>query len=125
MELRYVGPSGAVPRNAGSLGVASRVAPLVSQRAMLAQVRQGAVPEPQWRDALRAICEDAHHDDVPAEQLLVELKRAIGILCDAFAVPRGPARWEFTSRVVTLCIEEFYAAAGEPRRAARPATGKG
>lgn len=123
MELRYVGPSGAVQRNAGSLGVASRVAPLVSQRAMLAQVRQGAVPEPQWRDALRAICEDAHHDGVPAEQLLVELKRAIGILCDAFAVPRGPARWEFTSRVVTLCIEEFYASAGEARRAARPGKG--
>jgi hypothetical protein len=85
-------------------------------------VRQGTVPEPEWRDALRAICEDAHRDGVPAEQLLVELKRAIGILCDAFAVPQAPARWEFTSRVMTVCIEEFYAPAGEPRLAARRAT---
>ena len=112
MELRYSGPSSDTPRaNAGS-GVAIKVAHLISHRAMLEQVRRGAVPEPEWREALRAICEDARADDVPPEELLVELKQALAILCDTCLVPHGPARSEFTSRVVTLCIEEYYAEHG-------------
>jgi hypothetical protein len=50
---------------------------------------------------------------VPPEQLLREVKEAVAILCDTCAVPYGPARMEFTSRVVTLCIEEYYACAGD------------
>ena len=115
MELRYSGPSGDALRDTRSTGVASKVAHLISERAMLAQVQRGAVPEAEWREALRAICEDAHADGVAPEHLLVELKQAIGILCDAGSVPYGPARMEFTSRVVTLCIEEYYAGPGVPR----------
>jgi hypothetical protein len=108
MELRYSGPSSDAPRASGGSRVAIKVAHLISQRAMLEQVRRGAVPEPEWREALRAICEDARADQVPSEQLLVELKQALAILCDTCLVPHGPARAEFTSRVVTLCIEEYY-----------------
>jgi hypothetical protein len=109
MELQHSGTSGAAPQARAIVGVATRVAELVSERALWAQVERGAVPEAEWRAALRAMCDDAHADQVPPEQLLVELKQAVGILCDACAVPHGPTRAEFTNRVVTLCIEEYYA----------------
>jgi hypothetical protein len=112
MELRYSGASSDALRASGGSGVAIKVAHLIDHRAMLAQVRRGAVPEPEWREALRGICEDARADDVAPENLLVELKQALRILCDTCSVPHGPARTEFTSRVVTLCIEEYYSADG-------------
>jgi hypothetical protein len=68
---------------------------------------------------------DAHADDVPPEQLLVELKQALGVLCDACAAPLGPARAELTNRVVTLCIEEYYAGRAEPGPAVRRADANG
>ena len=85
------------------------MATLLSDRAVQAQVRRGAVPEPQWRDALHEICEEARAQSVVPEQLLIEVKQALGILCDTYKVPHGSARIEFMSRVVTLCIEEYYA----------------
>jgi len=84
---------------------------------------RGALPEPEWREALRAICEDARADDVQSERLLVELKQAVGILCDTCLVPHGPARMEFMSRVVTLCIEEYYAERGGQHVGVRPSGG--
>jgi hypothetical protein len=65
-------------------------------------VRRGAGPERQWRDALHAICEEARAESVVPERRLVEVKQALGILCDRYKVPPGPARTESTSRVVTL-----------------------
>jgi hypothetical protein len=99
--------------------VATRVTDLVSEQALWAQVQRGAVPEAEWRAALRRICDDAHADAVLPEQLIVELKQALGVLCDACAAPHGPARAEFTNRVVTLCIEEYYAGRAEPGSAVR------
>ena len=113
MDFRYVGVSGAASRAGNVAGVASKVADLLSDGRMQAQVRKGAVPEAPWRDALRAMCDEAHATGVPPEQLLREVKEAVAILCDTCAVPYGPARMEFTSRVVTLCIEEYYAFAGD------------
>ena len=123
MELRFSEPSSDGPRASGGSGVAIKIAHLISQRAMLEQVRRGAVPEPEWREALRAMCEDARADDVQPERLLVELKQALGILCDTCLVPYGPARMEFMSRVVTLCIEEYYAERGGQPVGARPSGG--
>jgi len=112
MELRYNEVSSSAPRAGAGSGAATKVARLISHQAMLEQVRRGAIPESEWRQALRAICEDARADDVQPERLLVELKQALGVLCDTCLVPQGPARMEFTSRVVTLCIEEYYAERG-------------
>jgi len=56
------------------------VSPLASSvhhfrfRDRLLQVQRGAVAEAEWRAALRTICDDAHADEVPPEQLLVELR---------------------------------------------------
>jgi hypothetical protein len=101
--------------------VAPTVAKLLDDRAVQAQVRRGAVPEPQWRDALRAMCQEARAEHIVPEQLLVELKQALGILCDTYGVPHGAARTDFTSRVVTLCIEEYFAT-GEDTLPAREPT---
>ena len=120
MELRYAGPSGDALRASQRLGVATKVRHLISQRATLAQVQPGAVLEPEWREALRGICEDAHAEAVAPEQLLVELKQALGILCDTCLVPHGPARTEFTNRVVSLCIEEYFAAQDDRDVTVRP-----
>jgi hypothetical protein len=102
---------GAATQAGGSPLVTSRVAGLVSDEAMQAQVKLGVVPETQWRRALRLMSEEARSAGVKPEQLLVEVKQALGILCDACAIPHGSTRTKFTSRVVTLCIEEYYAAA--------------
>lgn len=120
MELRHPGTSNDARTAGGGSGVAVKVAQLVTHRAMLEQVRRGAVPEPEWREALRGICDDARADDVPPEHLLVELKHALRILCDACQVPHGTARMEFTSRVVTLCIEEYYPERDNHHRAHPP-----
>jgi hypothetical protein len=81
--------------------------------AVQAHARRGPVPPAQWRLALRLVCEDARRTQVPIEHLLVALKQALVPLCDVFGVPYGPERTAFMSRLVTICIEEFY-------RAARP-----
>jgi hypothetical protein len=76
--------------------------------AVQAHARRGPVPPMQWRHALQLVCEDARRSAIPIEQLLVALKQALVPLCDVFGVPYGPERAAFMSRLVTICIEEFY-----------------
>ena len=109
MELRDQQRSSKAAPSGEHGRVEPTMARLLRDRLLQAQVRQGMVPEPEWRDALHAICEEARAQNVVPEQLLVEVKQALGILCDTYKVPPGPARTEFTSRVVTICIEEYYA----------------
>jgi hypothetical protein len=120
MDFGYVGLSGDTARAAWTAGVASKVADFLRDGVMQTYGR-GFVGEAQWRTALREMSQEARSADVPAEQLLVEVKQALGILYERCAVPYGPARTEFTNRVVTLCIEEYYGAAteSEPQLKAR------
>jgi hypothetical protein len=105
---------------AGPFRVSSKLARLVSSESMRAQVKRGVVPETKWRRALREMCEEARSAGVPSEQLLIEVKQALGILCDTCAVPYGTSRTEFTSRVVSLCIEEYYADVATPAEGGSP-----
>ncbi|HEV7990476.1 MAG TPA: hypothetical protein VGP25_01575 [Gemmatimonadaceae bacterium] len=82
---------------------------LLGDDCMESHARRDRVTEDQWRVCLRAICDEAHASGVPPERLLRELKEAIRRLCDARAIARGPGRTEFTSRIVTMCIEEYFA----------------
>lgn len=116
MDFRYVGVSDGAARVTRVTGVASKVADFLQDGVMQAQVRRGVAAEQQWRAALREMSQEARAAHVPPEQLLIEVKQALGILCDSCAVPYGPARTEFTNRVVTLCIEEYYAVAPEGDR---------
>jgi hypothetical protein len=79
-----------------------------SLRAAHAHAGRGPVPSAEWRRALRLVCQNARRSHVPIEQLLVALKQALAPLCDVFGVPYGQERVAFTSRLVTICIEEFY-----------------
>jgi len=94
----------------GLVGVASKVARLAQRGTLQRQVNRGLIPEADWRGALRTMCEEARIANVPPEQLLIELKQALAVLCDACGVPYGPPRTEFTSRLVTMTIEEYYGA---------------
>ena len=93
-------------------GVVPWIADLLGDRNLQARVQRGTVSEPEWRNGLRALCDEARAERVLPEQLLIEVKQALAILCDSHRVPHGIARTEFISRVVTLCIEEYYAGLG-------------
>jgi hypothetical protein len=100
-------------RPVGQFGaVAPWIADLVGDRNLQARVQRGTLSEPEWRSGLRALCDEARAERVLPEQLLIEVKQALVILCDSHRVPHGVARTEFISRVVTLCIEEYYAGLG-------------
>ena len=115
MDFRYVGLSSDAMRVTRVAAVASKVADFLQGGVIQAHGRRGFAEEPQWRTALREMSEEARAAGVPVEQLLIEVKQALGILCDTCAVPYGPARTEFTNRIVTLCIEEYYSAPTEPQ----------
>src|SRR5215218_3394788 len=114
MDFRYVGVPSDAARVTRVAAVASKVADFLQEGVVQAYGRRGFADEPQWRTALREMTEEARAADVPVEQLLIEVKQALGILCDTCGVPYGPARAEFMNRVVTLCIEEYFGALTEP-----------
>lgn len=118
MDFRYVVAPGDATRVNGVADVASRAAEFLQRDVTQAHGRDGFAAEAQWRTALREMSEEARATGVPVEQLLIEVKHALGILHDTCEVPYGPARTEFTNRVVTLCIDEYYSArsVAEPER---------
>jgi len=116
MDFRYVGLSGDAAYVTRVAGVASKVAELLQEGVMQAHGRRPFAAEAQWRTALREMSQEARAARVPAERLLIEVKQALGILYDACAVPYSPARTEFTNRVVTLCIEEYYSSVADLER---------
>jgi hypothetical protein len=109
MDFSYTETSENAPHLQPLARVKARLAGLLDERAVRAQVTRGVVPETSWRQSLRAMCEDARAESVSPERLVVEVKEALNIMYDACAVPPGSERTLFTSRVVTLCIEEYYA----------------
>ena len=93
------------------VSVASKIGHLAKTGAFHSQVNRGVTPEAEWRKAIHVMCEEARLASVPPEQLLREIKQALAVLCDTCGIPHGPSRTAFTSRVVTLTIEEYFAAA--------------
>ena len=77
--------------------------------ALQAQLRQ-SLPEQSLRQALRLLCDDARRHGIQPEQLIVLLKQAWLTLPEIHSLPAGALRREPLARVVTLCIQEFYAA---------------
>jgi hypothetical protein len=116
MDIGYV----AAPRDATRVNrvadVASKAAEFFQKGVSQAHGRDGFAAEAQWRTALREMSQEARATGVPVEQLLIEVKQALGILYDTCAVPYGPARTAFTDRVVTLCIGEYYSSVAERER---------
>ncbi len=67
-----------------------------------------ATSSPPLKDALRQLCGEARLKNWPPESLLVALKATLNSLPAVQSLARGPGRDEFVSRVVSLCIDEYY-----------------
>jgi hypothetical protein len=83
-------------------------------RAVLGEhVRRSALDQPlsphRLRRALRLLCDDARRRGVRAEQLVVAIKQAWGSLPESRWRPGDDRGTAFLQRVVTVCIEEYYA----------------
>ncbi len=116
MDFGYVVAPGDTTRVNRVADVASKAAEFLQRDVSQAHGNEGFVAEAQWRTALRELGEEARATGVRVEQLLIEVKQALGILYESCAVPYGPARTAFTDRVVTLCIAEYYSSAANPER---------
>ncbi len=57
-----------------------------------------------WR-----ICVDAKRNEWAPEQLLVAFKSGLATMPAVQRLTRGPDRDEFVARLVSLCIDEYYA----------------
>ena len=80
------------------------------------------ISTPQMRRALRLLCEDARRRGVRAEQLVVVIKQAWASLPETRWRPGDDRGAVILERVVSLCIEEYYAAvAGDAPVAGAPA----
>jgi hypothetical protein len=66
--------------------------------------------EREVRVALRAVCDDARRRGLRAEQVIVSLKEAWAAIPEVSVLPPGSRRQEVLSCLVTLCIDEYYAA---------------
>jgi hypothetical protein len=74
------------------------------------------------RPAARLVCDDGRRSGLRVEQLLIALKTEWATLLMAAQVPEGPSRTDLTSRFITLCIYEFYAAKAPARATGDEAT---
>lgn len=72
--------------------------------------RPGAPPsDGELRRAMRLVCDDARHRGLRAEQLIITFKQVWATLPEVRKVPRGAEREEMLARLVSMCINEFYA----------------
>ena len=94
--------------------------------ALGAQLRLSPPDEPvstvRLRRALRLLCDDARARGVRVEQLVVTIKQAWNSLPEAAWRPGDDRGTELLRRVVSVCIEEYYA---ERRAADLPASASG
>ena len=61
------------------------------------------------RAALRGLCDDARDHDVRAEQLVIAIKEGWSALQGDHPRTRAEGPDEALDRVISLCIDEFYA----------------
>jgi len=68
--------------------------------------------EGELRTDLHAVCREAKRQNLRVEHLIVAFKDAWRTLPEARTLTQGPQGQEFLSRVITLCIAEFYSSRG-------------
>ena len=102
-------PTLASHRLSGSPPAAFSQAAVAALRCGL-QAQLGPSPNGELRRAMRLLCDDARRRGLRAEQVIVLVKEAWASLPEVHALPRGQQRSEALSRIVSLCIDEFYAA---------------
>jgi hypothetical protein len=67
--------------------------------------------EDRWRACARVLGQDARAKGLRVEELLISLKRTWGSVTGVGRLPRDESS-RLLSRVVTLCVEEYYAPLG-------------
>jgi hypothetical protein len=97
-------PPGEAERDAPAL---SRATLLTVRRMLPAQCEGWPSPE-RLAAAAGMVAEDARHRGIPAERMLVALKRAWAALEEVRRMPVLDAH-DLLTRLVTLCIRAFYA----------------
>ena len=104
----------ASPRNERTLSGAPRTLdPIREQlgallRQTLSTVTRGDATPVRIREALRQACDTAHERGLHAEQLLILVKEAWHELPATRRATRDEAE-RLLARVITLCVEEYYA----------------
>ena len=75
--------------------------------------RQGgsSLSDAEWRAPARLMCDDARARGVRVEELLVGLKRVWPTLIEPERIQRLESS-HLLSRLVTLCVEEYYGPVG-------------
>ncbi len=73
------------------------------------QAQLGPLPNGELRHTMRLLCDEARRRGLRAEQVIVLLKEAWASLPEVQALSHNQ-RSEALSPIVTLCINEFYAA---------------
>ena len=101
-------PPLAFPLRSGSPPAAFSQTALAALRCGL-QAQLGPSPNGELRHAMRCLCDEAHRRDLRAEQVIVLVKEAWGSLPEVHAMSHY-RRSEALSPIVSLCIDEFYAA---------------
>jgi hypothetical protein len=96
---------------------------LMTVRRVLHAYREGWLLEARLAAAARMIAEDARQRDVPAERMLVALKREWGALEEVRRMSPLDAR-ELLDQLVTLGVRAYYDAAQPRRLAAAPAVSR-
>ena len=69
----------------------------------------GPARDDRLRRAARMVAADAHTHGISADQMLTALEREWPGAVSARRLPRHGVARDFTGRLVTLCIHEFYA----------------
>ena len=104
MSVPHVGAAG----EQWSPGPPARVTPAYAAATLRTALQERS---PGWdlRRALRAMCDVAHREDLRVEQLLITLKQVWHTLPEARELPSGRERNEILARIISTCIEEYYA----------------
>jgi hypothetical protein len=64
---------------------------------------------PEQQSTIREICATSEIRNVPPEQFVVGFKAAILSVVDELGIAAGPTRSDFVARLMTVCIQQFYA----------------
>lgn len=71
--------------------------------------RDAEVAGPRLREAVGALCAEAHRHGARAEDVLIAVKQAWAALPELTTRPGDHHRTDLLRRFITACIEEFYA----------------
>jgi hypothetical protein len=77
--------------------------------ALTEQLKRPDAPTPELADLLRKIAREAHEQSIPPEELIVIFKQLWNSLAEALRPQNADQYERIRQRLVTLCIQAYYA----------------